>query len=82
MQNINNYAISNFAYIISNIWSFPAIGMFPLFMLLWFVIRWFALVVYKREIREELGVHVVENSGEGCVGHDDNQDSDRQGPGF
>ena len=33
-------------------------------------------------IREELGVHIVEDGGKDCVGHDGNRDGDRQGPGF
>ena len=33
-------------------------------------------------IREELGVHIVEDGGKDCVGHDGNKDGDRQGPGF
>ena len=33
-------------------------------------------------IREELGVHIVEDGGKDCVGHDGNRDGDRQGPVF
>ena len=31
---------------------------------------------------KQLGIHVVEDGSEDCIGQDSNKDSDGQGPGF